>query len=216
MEAGSLEKLCKERRSIRKWSSQEVPEALVLKAIELGTWAPSGGGNQPYHFYVVANPSKISALAQAVQQSTDFIASLPAAQDDAAAVLKWQKNAAFFATAPVLIGVTASTYQSLADKILSASLDDPEAVKIMAARKVASSRVQSAAAAINQTLLALHTFGLGAVWMTGPVQAKKEIEKILGVPEKEDFVALIPVGYPAESPGVPEHKAQDALVTILR
>jgi nitroreductase len=43
--------------------------------------------------------------------------------------------------------------------------------------------------------------GLGAVWMTGPLpQCKGEVEKILKVPATMDIVALIPVGYPAESP----------------
>jgi len=42
--------------------------------------------------------------------------------------------------------------------------------------------------------------GLGTVWMTGPMHAKGEIEKILRVPRELDFVTFIPVGYPAESP----------------
>jgi len=36
--------------------------------------------------------------------------------------------------------------------------------------------------------------------MTGPMQAKAEIEKILKVPSEMDLVAFIPVGYPDESP----------------
>jgi hypothetical protein len=35
--------------------------------------------------------------------------------------------------------------------------------------------------------------------MTGPTEAKPEIEKILRVPPDLDFVAVIPVGYPAET-----------------
>jgi len=63
------------------------------------------------------------------------------------------------------------------------------------------SRIQSVSVAISYLLLALHQMGLGAVWMTGPLpQSKGEIEKILKVPETMDIVALIPVGYPAESP----------------
>ena len=40
-----------------------------------------------------------------------------------------------------------------------------------------------------------------AVWMTGPLpQCKGDVEKLLKVPPDMDIVALIPVGYPAESP----------------
>ena len=37
--------------------------------------------------------------------------------------------------------------------------------------------------------------------MTGPLpQSEGDIEKILGVPPEMDIIALIPIGYPAESP----------------
>ena len=36
--------------------------------------------------------------------------------------------------------------------------------------------------------------------MTGPMQAKGEIERILRVSPEMDIIAFIPVGYPAESP----------------
>jgi nitroreductase len=65
-------------------------------------------------------------------------------------------------------------------------------------RNVVDSRIQSVASAIAYLLLVLHQMGLGAVWMTGPTQAKDEIEKILKVPPGIDIVAFIPVGYPDE------------------
>ena len=62
-------------------------------------------------------------------------------------------------------------------------------------------RVQSVSAAISYLLLVLHQMGLGAVWMTGPLtQSKGDIEKVLNMPADTDVLALIPVGYPAESP----------------
>ena len=61
--------------------------------------------------------------------------------------------------------------------------------------------IQSVSAAIAYLLLILHQMGLGTVWMTVPLpQAKEEIEKILKVPAESDVIALIPVGYPAETP----------------
>jgi len=60
--------------------------------------------------------------------------------------------------------------------------------------------VVDCSAAVENLLLAAHAVGLGAVWMTGPMQAKREIEKALKVPPEMDVVAFIPVGYPAETP----------------
>jgi len=211
-----LEMVIKERRSIRKWQDKPVPEELLQKAIELGSWAPSGGGRQPYHFYLVTNTEKIAALAQAVQDKADLIASWQESHDDLETVKRWLKDVGFFSKAPAVVAVCAGIYQSAADNLLSRRLGDPEAAAMIQARQLASSRVQSAAAAITQMLLALHVQGLGAVWMTGPVQAKAEIEKILRIPENLDFIALIPVGYPAGEPQVPPHRPLEELVTIIR
>lgn len=214
-----LEQLYKERRSIRKWEDKPVSEELLLKALELASWAPSGGGRQPYHFYLVTNPSIIAAMGQAVQDKADLIASWPEVQSKpemAEMAEVWRKKARFFAAAPAVVVVCASSYQSIADKLLSLRPNDPDALAIRQYRDHVCSRLQSAAAAIMQMLLAFHAQGLGAVWMVGPAQAKPEIEKILNVPENLDFVALIPVGYPAEQPKVSNHRPLDELVTIMR
>lgn len=43
MDLQALEKLLKERRSIRKWKKRDLSDDLLKKAVELATWAPNGG-----------------------------------------------------------------------------------------------------------------------------------------------------------------------------
>ena len=88
------------------------------------------------------------------------------------------------------------------DKVfLAREKSDPKAAEMRQWNNTIDSRIQSVSAAIAYLLLVLHQMGLGAVWMTGPLpQSKGDIEKILNVPRDMDIVALIPVGYPAESP----------------
>ena len=83
-------------------------------------------------------------------------------------------------------------------------------------RSVANTRIQSVSSAIAYLLLVLHQMGLGAVWMTGPMQAKGDIEKILNIPQGMDLVALIPVGYPAESPAPRERKPLRDVTQVIR
>jgi nitroreductase len=78
------------------------------------------------------------------------------------------------------------------------------------------SSLQSAAAAITYLCLFLHYFGLGTTWMAGPLQAKKEIEQLLDVSPEWDFVGLIPVGYPAETPKTPPRKPVQDVVRFFR
>lgn len=216
MDFVALEKMLKARRSIRKWKSDAVPEELIVKAIEAAGWSPNSGGRQPYHCYVINNRAKIAEIAKAVQEVTDYLASLCKADTDRASVERWQKNSGFFADAPVLIAVSASIYQSISDKLQVENMDDPKVCEINRNRQIASSRVQTVGAFVDHLLLALHTLGLGAVWMAGPTQAKTAVEKIINAGANEDFIALIPVGYPDEQPVAPSRKPIAELVTFVR
>ena len=211
-----LGNLIRSRRSIRSWQDKEVPQELLLQAIELATWAPNGGNQQNWRFYLILNRDTIKAIADAVQSNANQIASWPEA-DKYMDTNRMRERAGFFRKAPVAIAVAASQYQSSIDKILATREEtDNQARTIRQWRNIADSRIQSVAAAIAYLLLILHQIGLGAVWMTGPMQAKEEIEKILQVPSWMDVVAFIPVGYPAETPARGERKPIEEVCEIIR
>ena len=92
MDFASLAGLFRERRSIRKWKQGPVPEDLLVKAIEAASWCPNSGGKQTYHCYVITNPAKIAAIGQAVQEVTDYLASLSAPGVKQETVERWRKN----------------------------------------------------------------------------------------------------------------------------
>jgi nitroreductase len=217
MEFIELEKFLKARRSIRKWQDKAVSQELLTKAIEIATWAPNAGNQQNWRFYVILNKETIQSMAQAVQTTADQIASWIEADNEPALAARWREMASFFRNAPALIGVAASQYQSPGDKVLASRVQtEAKAKQIRDWRNAVDSRVQSAAAAITYLLLIIHQMGLGSVWMTGPMQAKGELEKILKVPEKMDLVALLPVGYPAENPIPKERKPITEICEILK
>jgi nitroreductase len=96
------------------------------------------------------------------------------------------------------------------------AVSDQKAVKIREGRAIANARIQSVASATAYLLLVLHQMGLGAVWMTGPMQAKEELEEILKVPEGMDLVAFIPVGYPGENPAPKPRKPLTEVCQIIK
>ncbi|MBM2825201.1 MAG: nitroreductase [Dehalococcoidales bacterium] len=201
MELDELAKLIKTRSSIRHWQDKDVPEELLIKAIELATWAPNGGNQQNWRFYLIENRNTIRAIADAVQAAADKIVSWPEANQFGDTTKGLRERASFFRTAPAAIAVAAAQYQSPVDKILAArEIIDPAAREMRQWRLTSNTRIQSIASAVAYLLLILHQMGLGAVWMVGPTQSKGAIEKILKVPPELDFVAFIPVGYPDEAP----------------
>jgi nitroreductase len=217
VELDDLESLIRSRRSIRRWQDKEVPLRLLTKAIEIATWAPNGGNRQNWRFYIIVNRDTIEWIADEVQNIADLMASWPEAQKFAQEVSGWQERASFFRSAAAAIAVAAAQYQSLADNILAArGKSDRQARQIRAWRSTANTRIQSVASAIAYMLLVLHQMGLGAVWMTGPMQAAGKIERILGVPSDMNLVAFIPVGYPAESPDPRPRQPVEEVCEIIR
>ncbi|MFC1918529.1 nitroreductase family protein [Chloroflexota bacterium] len=204
------------RRSIRSWQDKDVPQELLQQAIELATWAPNGGNQQNWRFYLILNQENIRAIADVVQSSANQISSWAEAEKLIDTV-RLRERAGFFREAPAAIAVAASQYQSPIDKVLAArEKTDNQARIIRQWRNIVNSRIQSVAAAIAYLLLILHQMGLGAVWMTGPMQAKEEIEKIIKVPSGMDIIAFIPVGYPAETPPPKERKPIEEVCEIIR
>ncbi len=217
MDLADLARLIKTRRSIRLWQDRPVPEDLLLQAIELAAWAPNGGNQQNWRFYVVLNGDKMNAIADAVNGSAGQIASWAEATELMDAASGWQQRATFFRSAPAAIAVAASQYQSPVDEVLAAREGkDPRAARMRQWRNVADSRIQSIGSAVGYLLLILHQMGLGAVWMTGPMQAKEELERILGVAPGFDLVAFLPVGYPAESPDPKGRRPVTEVTEVIR
>lgn len=217
MELDDLAHLIRSRRSIRLWEDKPVPEDLLLQAIELATWAPNGGNQQNWRFYLILNRETIGAIADAVQASADQIATWAEGSDVLPTATGWRGRSAFFRSAPAAIAVAAAQYQSAMEQVLVAQEGKaPRAAEMRQWRKVADTRIQSVASAIAYLLLVLHGMGLGAVWMTGPMQAKGGIEKILRVPSEMDVVAFIPVGYPAETPATRGRKPVTEVCEIVR
>lgn len=209
--------LIKTRRSIRKFQDKPVPEDLLVKALELATWAPNGGNKQVWRFCIVTNKEAIQKMGDAVKSKTELIASWQEAEQFGETVDRWRRTCDFFRGAPVCIAVLMGQYLSPADKILVARGDtDLIAREIRSCRATGKTSLQSAAAAITYLCLILHYFGLGTTWMAGPLQAKKEIEQLLQVPPEWDFVGLIPVGYSAETPRLPPRKPIKDVIQFFR
>jgi nitroreductase len=216
METAELAALIKSRRSIRKWQDKEVSTKLLIEAIELATNAPNGGNQQNWRFYVIVNKGTINSIADAVQASSECIASWPEAREFEEQAKKIVEKSGFFRSAPAIIAIATKQYQSPVDKILAArEKADARGAQIRQWRNDVHSAIQSAAASVAYLVLILHQMGLGAIWMTGPMQAKGDIEAILKVPDEMNLLALIPVGYADEDPQSKGRKPVEEVSEII-
>jgi nitroreductase/Pyruvate/2-oxoacid:ferredoxin oxidoreductase delta subunit len=57
-----LERLLRERRSVRNYTPDAVPQALLDRILDAGRYAPTGTNSQNVHYAVLRSPEQISAL----------------------------------------------------------------------------------------------------------------------------------------------------------
>lgn len=215
-----LARLIKSRRSVRQWRDEPVPEALLLEALELATWSANAGNRQTWRFYVVLNRQVINDIADAVEAVGSEMKTWPEMADVSpppAPGAPPPRKPGFFRQAPAIIIGAATRDQTPQDKALEErSKTDPHAREIREWRNTANPKLQSLAGAISLLLVILHQQGLGSVWMTGPTQAKGDIERILKMPENLDALAIVPVGYPLETPASGARKPVSEICQVIR
>ena len=76
MDKTDILSIIKKRRSIRAFTSEEIPREHVDQLVEALRWAPSAGNRQPWHFFMITNPEVKKELASAAFGQS-FIAEAP-------------------------------------------------------------------------------------------------------------------------------------------
>ena len=180
-----LIELIQTRRSIRRYTGEAVPVALVERLLTAATWAPSAHNRQPWRFVVMEDALTKANLAAAMGRR--LRRDLAAHGLDAEAI---ERDAgrpyARISGAPLLILLC----MTLAD------MDDyPDARRRGHETTMAA---QSVAMAGQNLLLAAHALGLGACWLCAPLFCPDVVSATLALPPDWQPQGLITAGYPAE------------------
>lgn len=72
--------------------------------------------------------------------------------------------------------------------------------------------IQAIGACIQNMLITIHSLGLGAVWLGEILNKREEVEKILNVSSELELMAVVALGYPAESGGKGSRKKLDEVI----
>ncbi len=187
-----------QRRTVRSFSDQPVPEEVIKNIIMTASTAPSGAHKQPWTFCVVTDPelkSKIRIAAEKEEyenyhgrMSDEWLKDLePLATD-------WNKP--FLEIAPYLIVVFKKTYDF-----------DEEGNK----RKNYYVN-ESVGLASGFLLAAIHNVGLVA--LTHTPSPMNFLQRLLNRPKNERAFLLVPVGYPEQQTQVPDlqRKLQEEVI----
>jgi len=177
------------RRAIRRYRPEAVQSELIHRILTAAEWAPSGRNEQAREYLVVSG-EKFRQMAAAYYQAAEIYTREWKDQSRRPPFLAFARN---FGGAPLIVVV------------LTELRADPLERKMV---------LESASAAMQNLHLAAFAEGLGSCWMTGPLQNESVIREILGIPEEKEIVALMPVGYPAETPRPPSRRDPELSVKV--
>lgn len=175
------------RRTVREFSAEPVPDAVITDCLLAAGTAPSGANRQPWHFVVITDPALKRRIREAAEaEERDFYEHrAPAEWLEALAPLGTGPEKPFLERAPVLIAIFAQSYDRLAD-----------------GRKLKNYYVsESVGIATGMLITGLHHCGLAT--LTHTPSPMGFLNQLLDRPRNERPFLLLVVGYPAEGATVP-------------
>lgn len=202
------------RRSIRKFTDQDIPIPVIEELIRIATSAPSGCNSQCWRFVAVKDRAVLQQMAGAVWETIEgFLAPKIKDLSDDYLTAK-RKTATFFLKAPVAIAVF-MTGLEFSDQTFEEILGEQGYDHHDLLRFLSYPDLLTIGAAVQNLLLAVHEKGYGACWMSEPAIAGEKINKILGIPPQDRFVSLIPIGVPAYTPREKKMKELGEIFTVV-
>ena len=177
----------KTRRTIRDFSSKEIPEEILENAIKSAGRAPSGANQQPWHFVIVSNKKIKESIRNAAEKEEQAFYTKRAPKEwlNALRHIGTDANKPHLEKAPYLIIVFAERYSvnKKSEKIKNYYVSE------------------SVGIATGFLITALHFAGL--VTLTHTPSPMKFLNKILNRPSNESAYLIIAVGYPKSNATVP-------------
>jgi len=179
----------RDRRSVRRFKSDAVPEADILRIIDAARLAPTSGNQQPWKFLIIRDKDKITQMKDAcIKRSLDRLDGDQKRQAEER--IRSRMNDYF--SAPVYIVVLTDNTSMYPDYN---HRDGPLAAGYL--------------------MLAARALGYGTVFITDAIP-NDVTKEVLSIPDKYTRVCITPLGVPVESPASPAGKKLEEFILSNR
>jgi len=174
------------RTSIRIFSDEKIDLNDIREMVRLAGLAPSVNNYQPWRYIAVLNRDLLNRMADAVAAK---IEALPSSKSIAAKNVKKQVTwfSTFFKDAPVLLALVTKPYSTVLESAVEMTHDEINRLRNYP-------DIQSAGASIQNILLTAVDMDYGACWLSGPMFAREELEKMLNIESPEKLLAFVVIG----------------------
>jgi nitroreductase len=190
--------LVKNRRSVRQFKPDPVPEGFIEKIIEIARWAPSGFHTQPWEFVVVNKQEVRQAIIDVLDRYAPPITRADTGDDLS------NTSRLSFRDAPVFI-ILLSDWRAKVGLPGHPKKIDATVTKIYHS---------SLASAFLYMHLAAASLGLASQWYSAAArpEAEQEIKRIIGIPEPLTIYDIMVLGYQGTPPNPKEVRALAEMV----
>ena len=178
----ALFEIMRTTRSMRRLKPDPIPQSLLDRVLEAGTWAANGGNMQNWRFLVIREPAIKQAVAVYYRRAWHEIVGL-----------RYRSGGPAPGTTPERFSRMLAAAEYLAEHIAEAPV---WIVPCMAAATPTRTTGASIYPAVQNMLLAARALGLGATLTTLYLQFEKEAERAMGLPPDVHSYAILPLGYP--------------------
>jgi nitroreductase len=179
-----------QRRSIRRFKPDPIPDEQIMALLDAARLAPSGSNAQPWRFKIVKDQRTKERLAQAAYDQA-FIAGAPVVVICCADITGYLNG--------TVSGIQdLGKIKAVEERIMKIILDRVDQMKSVKAEEIGQRIALNVAIAIEHMILRALDFGLGSCWVR--LIHEQMVKDIFGWGENIFVVALLPIGYPAESP----------------
>jgi nitroreductase len=179
-----------QRRSIRSFKPDPIPDEYITALLDAARLSPSGSNAQPWRFKIVKDQETKEKLAQAAYDQS-FIAKAPVVIVCCADIKGYLNG--------TVSGIQdLGRIKAVEDRIVKIILDRVHQMKSMPLEQMTSRIAFNVAIAIEHIVLRALDFGMGTCWVR--LIDEKNIRDLFGWDENIHVVALLPIGYPDESP----------------
>ncbi len=193
--------LLSKRRSVRSFSSEEIPDEVLDYAIKCAGTAPNGANKQPWHFVIVKDPQKKREIRIAAEKEEHLFYNERAPEDWLADLEQFDTNEhkPFIEEAPALIAIFSQSYH----------------IKESGKQEKHYYVKESVGIATGMLITALHQAGLAT--LTHTPSPMGFLNELLGRPKHEKAFLLLVCGYPKEGVEVPniQKKPLNHIRTII-
>jgi 5,6-dimethylbenzimidazole synthase len=204
MQIDEFMKLVHQRRSIRRFKPDPIPDAYIQQILEAGRWAMSGANGQPWEFIVVKNRDTIKKLADLYKKTRHSFHTIDRTQLEEIRHSADTKTEGgrdpFFINAPLVIVVLGDLRVVQFSSLAAAAFNGNEVV------------LEGLATACQNMHLAASALELGSEWVSICTPYDSWFKDLLEVPVEYTIQMLMPVGYPANIPNPPYRRELDQIV----